>query len=143
MVDVLSFDGYQQGDPGKDNGFVNNTDRLLNIIDSAAAKNNKLTAIAETGYEAIPYPVWWTAILQKAIAGHHIAYVLVWRNHGYQEATKKMHYFAPYKGQASAADFIRFYDAANTFFEKDAAKENLYKIGHHAAVLKKPLTKKP
>jgi len=126
MVDVLSFDNYQGGNPGKDNVFAEGTSRMLNIIDSAAADNNKLTAIAETGYEAIPYATWWTDVLQKTIGNHHIVFVLVWRNHGYKLPEKKMHFYAPYKGQVSEKDFIKFYDTDKTFFEKDAAKAKLY-----------------
>ena len=125
-VDILSFDNYQSGNPLKDNGFVNGCLRLLNIIDSAAAENNKLMAIAETGYEAVPYANWWTDVLQKVIAGHNIAYVLVWRNFGYQQKEKKMHYYAPYKGQVSENDFIKFYKVDKTLFEKDVAKIKLY-----------------
>ena len=134
-VDILSFDNYQGGHPQKDNGFVTGCARLLNIMDSAAIENNKLTAIAETGYEAIPYTDWWTDVLQKVVAGHNIAYVLVWRNFGYQQKEKKMHYYAPYKGQVSEKDFIKFYEAEKTLFEKDAAKENLYKA-HGKKILK-------
>lgn len=128
MVDIMSFDSYQGGNPVTDKGFVNGASRLLNIMDSAAAENNKLTAFAETGYEAIPYATWWTDVLQKVLAGHNTAYVLVWRNHGYQQAEKKMHYYAPFKGQLSAKDFIKFYNNNKTFFEKDAAKQNLYQL---------------
>ena len=38
-----------------------------------------------------------------------------------------MHYYVPNKGQISEKDFIKFYEAEKTLFEKDAAKENLYK----------------
>jgi mannan endo-1,4-beta-mannosidase len=126
MADIISFDTYQWGDPSKEDGFQKNTANLLNILDSAAAETNKLTAIAETGFEAIPYAGWWTDVLQKTIANHNISYVLLWRNHGYNEYMKKMHYYVPYKGQVSEKDFIKFYEADKTLFEKDAAKENLY-----------------
>jgi mannan endo-1,4-beta-mannosidase len=126
MADIISFDTYQWGDPSKEDGFQKNTANLLNILDSAAAETNKLTAIAETGFEAIPYANWWTDVLEKTIGNHNISYVLVWRNHGYNEYTKKMHYYAPYKGHVSEKNFIKFYDADKTLFEKDAAKENLY-----------------
>jgi len=126
VVDVISFDTYQYGDPAKENWFQKNTAALLNIMDSAAAETNKLTAIAETGYETIPYATWWTDVLQKTIGNHAVSYVLIWRNHGYNEYMKKMHYYAPYKGHLSEKDFIKFYESANTLFEKDVAKENLY-----------------
>ena len=127
MTDMISFDTYQYNDPAKDSWFVSNTQQLLTIMDSAAVQTGKLTAIAETGYEAIPYATWWTDVLQKIIGTHRISYVLVWRNHGYNEWSKKMHYYAPYKGHLSENDFIRFYNDERTLFEKDAAKENLYK----------------
>jgi mannan endo-1,4-beta-mannosidase len=127
VADIVSFDSYQWGDPAKDDSFIKNVDKSLSILDSVSAETGKLTAFAETGYEAIPYANWWTEVLQKAIAKHSISYVLVWRNHGYNEWTKRMHYYAPYKGQVSGNDFIKFYKAENSLFEKDAAKENLYK----------------
>jgi mannan endo-1,4-beta-mannosidase len=37
-----------------------------------------------------------------------------------------MHYYAPFKGQTSAKDFVDFYNLERIFFEKDAAKESLY-----------------
>ncbi|WP_462244863.1 glycoside hydrolase family 26 protein [Ferruginibacter sp.] len=128
VVDMISFDTYQWGNPSKEDGFTKNVHNLLNILDSAAAETNKLTAIAETGYEAVPYANWWTDVLQKAIGTHQLAYVLLWRNHGYNEWSKKMHYYVPFKGQVSEKNFIRFYEADKTLFEKDAAKENLYHI---------------
>jgi mannan endo-1,4-beta-mannosidase len=98
----------------------------LGLISAIAAEKNKLTALAETGYEQIPFASWWTETLSKAIGQHRISYVLVWRNHGYNQSMKKMHYYAPYKGHGSEADFIKFYQQENTLFEKDVAKEKLY-----------------
>jgi mannan endo-1,4-beta-mannosidase len=56
--------------------------------------------------------------------------VLVWRNHGLQKESGRMHYFAPYKGQVSADDFRKFYKMNRTLFEKDAKKEKLYSINN-------------
>jgi mannan endo-1,4-beta-mannosidase len=127
VVDMLSFDTYQYGDNSKSNSFAEKTNQLLSIVQSIANKKHKLTALAETGYEAIPQTKWWTDVLLKAVGNNKISYVLVWRNHGYNESMKKMHYYAPYKGQTSAADFLKFYQHEKTLFEKDVAKENLYK----------------
>jgi hypothetical protein len=127
VVDMLSFDTYQYGDNSKSNSFAEKTNQLLSIVQSIANKKHKLTALAETGYEAIPQTNWWTDVLLKAVGNNKISYVLVWRNHGYNESMKKMHYYAPYKGQTSAADFLKFYQHEKTLFEKDVAKENLYK----------------
>ena len=126
-VDVLSFDRYQFNDPTKDNSFIENCQKQFKIMDEAAKEQNKIMALAETGYEAIPYDKWWTNTLMKAIGDYKISYVLVWRNHGWQEKEKKMHYYAPYKGQVSEKDFVDFYNLDQILFEKDAAKENFYK----------------
>lgn len=125
-VDILSFDKYQYNDPTKDNSFVENCQRQFKIMDEVAKDQNKITAFAETGYEAIPYSKWWTDTLMKAIGDYRIAYVLVWRNHGWQESEKKMHYYAPYKGQVSEKDFLDFYNLDQILFEKDLAKEKIY-----------------
>jgi len=126
-VDVLSFDRYQFNDPTKDNSFVENCQNQFKIMDEVAKEQNKIMAFAETGYEAIPYDKWWTNTLMKAIGDYKIAYVLVWRNHGWQESEKKMHYYAPFKGQTSEKDFVDFYNLDQILFEKEAAKEKLYK----------------
>ena len=126
-ADVLSFDKYQFNDPTKDNSFVETCQSQFKIMNEVAKEQNKIMAFAETGYEAIPYDKWWTNTLMKAIGNYKIAYVLVWRNHGWQETEKKMHYYAPYKGQVSAKDFVDFYHLDQILFEKEAAKEKLYK----------------
>lgn len=126
VVDMLSIDTYQYDDPSKSDAFEKNTNRLLSIVGKLAKEKNKLFALSETGYEAIPYSKWWTGTLMNAIGDNEISYVLVWRNHGYAEWNKKMHYYAPYKGQVSAEDFLRFYNLDRTLFEKDVKLEKLY-----------------
>jgi len=126
-ADVLSFDRYQFNDPKKDNSFVENCQNQFKIMDEVAKEQNKIMAFAETGYEAIPYDKWWTNTLIKAIGDYKISYVLVWRNHGWQESEKKMHYYAPFKGQTSEKDFIDFYNLDQILFEKEATKAKLYK----------------
>lgn len=126
-VDILSFDKYQYNDPTKDNSFVENCQKQFKIMNEVAKEQNKIMAFAETGYEAIPYSKWWTDTLLKAIGNYKISYVLVWRNHGWQESEKKMHYYAPIKGDVSEKDFIDFYNLDRILFEKDAAKAQLYK----------------
>lgn len=126
-VDILSFDKYQYNDPSKDNSFVESCQKQFGIMDQIAREQHKIIAFAETGYEAIPYDKWWTGTLMKALGDYKISYVLLWRNHGWQEKEQKMHYYAPYKGQLSEKNFVEFYNLENTLFEKDAAKINLYK----------------
>ncbi|MBL7741552.1 MAG: beta-mannosidase [Chitinophagaceae bacterium] len=126
MADMLSFDTYQYGDPKKEKWFEENTLKRLTLVGEIAKEKNKLFALAETGYEAIPYAEWWTTTLLNAIGNNKISYVLLWRNHGYHEGMKKMHYYAPYKGQVSKQDFIKFYQLERTLFEKDISNEKLY-----------------
>ena len=126
VVDMLSFDAYQYNDPQKDRSFELSTNRGLAILGELSKEKNKPFALAETGYEAVPYAEWWTNVLLKAIGDNKISYVLLWRNHGLASWNNKMHFYAPYKGQVSENDFIRFYNLGNTFFEKDIAAMKLY-----------------
>lgn len=127
LVDMLSFDNYIYKNPTEDSTYVKNCQRQLQIMDEIAKENHKIPAFAETGYEGIPYENFWTETLLNAIGNYKISYVLVWRNHGWQEKENKMHYYAPYKGQASEKDFIKFYNLDKTLFQKEVSKINLYK----------------
>lgn len=127
MVDVLSFDKYQYTNPVNDSSFITEVQNQLKIMNEVAVEHQKPMAIAETGYEQIPYENWWTKTLTEAIGNYKISFVLLWRNHGWQEQEKKMHYYAPYKGQLSEKDFIEFYNSPKTFFQKDITQENIYK----------------
>lgn len=126
-ADILSFDNYEYNDPTKDDSFVKNCRNLFKIMDGIAKDQNKITAFAETGYEAIPYNKWFSKTLMDAIGDAKISYVLVWRNHGWQEKEQKMHYYAPFKGHPNEKDFIDFYNLDKTLFEKEVAKEHVYK----------------
>lgn len=126
MVDMVSFDAYQYNDPTKDESFVNDVKRKLQIITEVGNEKNKLTALAETGYEKIPYAEWWTNTLWKAIKDYKISYVLIWRNAG-KMPNGNMHYYAPYKGHGSEKDFHKFYELQETLFEKEVKKEEIYK----------------
>lgn len=124
-VDVLSFDKYQFENNSKKD-FINTTRYQLDILTKLAKNKNKLAAFAETGFEAIPDKDWWTATLWPAIKDYPISYVLVWRNAGYMPSMKKMHYYAPYKGQKSENDFKKFYQNEQILFEKKLGLKNIY-----------------
>ncbi len=134
-ADILSFDAYQFSSPEASAEAIKKSSLVFNkelknslaILDSIARKHQKLAALAETGFEAILDENWWTATLWDAIKDYKISYVLLWRNHGWQEKEQKMHYYVPYPGQKSEEDFRQFYKLKATFFEKDIIKENLYK----------------
>jgi len=123
-ADVLSFDKYQFEESRAD--FVRSTRQELRTLTDIAAARHKLAAFAETGYEAVPDAQWWTKTLWPIIKGMPISYVLVWRNAGYMPSMKKMHYYAPYTGQVSAADFRQFYQNRAVLFGKSTARLHLY-----------------
>jgi mannan endo-1,4-beta-mannosidase len=115
-VDLLGVDNY--GDFGR-NGKYDLEAGLakLKIVSAYAQRVGKLAAFTETGLESIPEPHWWTNILLKTLKseGLRLAYVLVWRN----DSSSATHFYAPFPGQASEADFKTFYADPFTLFEKD------------------------
>ena len=123
-VDMLSFDAYQHGEP-TNNSFEKRVDQKLAIIEEVANQKNKLSALAEAGYEKVPDAKWWTKTLWKAINNYKISYVLLWRNAGLMP-NGNMHYYVPKKGDVSEQDFKTFYDLEKTLFQKDISKEKLY-----------------
>lgn len=125
-VDLVSYDKYANQGGKTIPEWVNDCRKQLEIMTQFADKHNKVIAIAEIGYEQIPEPTFWTQSLQKITDGFPVSFVLVWRNHGWQEHEKKMHYYAPYAGHPSNPDFQKYYDQTNTFFQKDLSKLKIY-----------------
>lgn len=122
FADILSFDSYQNNNDKEGTKFIEEVQNQLKILNEIGLEKHKLIAVAEAGYEAIPDPKWWTGTFSKAIGDYKISYVLLWRNHGWQEKEQKMHYYAPFKGQTSEKDFIEYYNLDKTLFEKDLKK---------------------
>ncbi len=123
IVDMVSFDTYQHGDNSV--LFAQNLSRTLSLLAEIAKEKNKIPALAEIGYEAIPDAKWWTESLWKSMSGHQLSYVMAWRNHG-KMSNDKWHYYAPFKGQVSAEDFVNFYKLERTLFEREVARENIF-----------------
>lgn len=84
-----------------------------------AREHGKTVALTETGYEGIKTTDWWTHTLAPVLARHPISYVLVWRN----AHDKPGHFFAPYPGHPSAADFVQFYNDSKTLFLRDVKRQ--------------------
>ena len=121
FVDMFGMDDY--GDFGRDGKYDLDAGlKKLKIFSDLAIKKKKLAAFTETGLESIPNEKWWTEVLIKTLKSENLqlAYVLVWRN----DVTSPTHYYAPFPGQVSEKDFIKFYDDPFTFFEKDL--KNIY-----------------
>jgi mannan endo-1,4-beta-mannosidase len=135
FADMVSFDAYQLSKPNatemeiksESRKFNKELKKSLSILDSVAKAHNKVPALAEVGYEAIPDETWWTEMLADALKDYSMSYVLLWRNHGWHENDKKMHYYVPYTGHKSEVDFRKFYQLPFTLFGSDVAKQKVYK----------------
>ena len=115
LIDLLGFDTYQYDvDCGKEI-YKSTIKKNLQYLDEYCKTNDKVYAITETGYEAVADSAWWTDMLQETIGEYEPAYVLVWRN----AREKENHYFAPYPGQLSEANFVDFYKSDKTLFLQD------------------------
>lgn len=129
LADVLSFDLYQFAGQTRQ-GFIDTMRYEVKTASAIAVRKNKLFAIAETGFEAVPDPQWWTGVLAPVMEGFPVSYVLMWRNAGYMPSMGKMHYYVPYPGQQSAADFRQFHAAGNAWFGKDIQQFKIYSKQH-------------
>ncbi len=115
-VDLVGVDDY--ADFGRDGRYnVAAGIQKLKIVADYAQKAHKLAAFTETGLESIPDTTWWTNTLLKSLKADklNLAYVLVWRN----DSRSATHFYAPYPGQASVPDFMKFYQDPYTWFETD------------------------
>lgn len=121
-VDMLGIDNY--GDMGRDRYAPDVAAKKLKVVSDYAEKKGKLAAFTETGLESIPNPSWWTDVLLKVMKSSKmkLSYVLVWRN----DTKSATHFYAPYPGQISVPDFLKFYKDPYTLFEKDL--KNIYTI---------------
>ena len=124
-VDIIGFDIYQGNSIKKNEDFIVEFDKTLATLEAIAKEKNKIPALTEFGYNGLPDSSWWTKVFLKTLGTHQIAYALAWRNAGYTSQTQ-FEYYVPFKGQASEKDFVQFYNAERTLFQKDIAKEKIY-----------------
>jgi mannan endo-1,4-beta-mannosidase len=111
-VDILGLDLYDFN-----NGWYElQADTALTVLTDLALARNKVCAFTETGLENLIYPDWWTKRLLPVIQDKSIAYVLVWRN------AHTRHFFGPYSGHPSAADFRLFASSAEILLQSDLPK---------------------
>lgn len=120
-VDMVGMDNY--GDMGRNRYALDTAALKLKVIADYAKRSGKLAAFTETGLESIPNTTWWTETLLRVLKWYDIqlSYVLVWRN----DIKSPTHYYAPYPGQASVSDFMRFYNDPFTLFENNV--KGMYK----------------
>ena len=125
-VDIIGYDNYWDvGHPAnttppdiRAQHFVEGLTLVAQIADSLG----KVPALTETGLEAIPDSVFWTETMLNALLANEwtrrMAYLQVWRNANF-ERERRDHYYAPFPGQASAEDFIRFKETGYIVFEDE------------------------
>lgn len=117
-VDLLGFDYYQLNGAEGTESYKEVMHETLNYLTELGKQYNKPIAVTETGLETIPVKDWWTNVLYPILNEYPVSYVLLWRN----AREKPNHYYAPYPGQISAADFIEFYKKNETLFVSDLEK---------------------
>ena len=114
IVDLIGFDEYQNGIAGKDR-YQQSIAQEMGVILPLAKERHKIAILSETGSESLPDSKWWTGTLWPAIKDYPIAYVLFWRN----AHDKPTHYYMPFPGEPSVADFKEFEKIDRTLFLKD------------------------
>ena len=118
IIDVLGLDTYchaAEKDTAALTHYTQGLEKHLSMICRVAEEHDKVAALTETGQGGLSTANWWTAVLAPVLAKYPVAYVLVWRN----AHDKPGHFFAPYPGQQSASDFVRFYNDPKTLFLRD------------------------
>lgn len=121
-VDIIGFDIYQRNSSNEK--FISDIGGMLTTLEAIATEKKKIPALTEFGGN-LSDSGWWTGTFLKALEGHKISYVLGWRNAG-KKAGGEFEYYVPYEGHISNNDFMKFYKAGNTLFQKDVSAERLY-----------------
>jgi mannan endo-1,4-beta-mannosidase len=116
-VDLVGFDNYCYKNVAY---YQTKLDKRLTILEAVATKHHKVACLPETGYEQIPQADWWTNVLLPTLTKHKLSYVLAWRN------GSTSHYFVPYPGQASADDFVKFYNSSQVIFQNRLTPLSVY-----------------
>ncbi|WP_207434281.1 glycoside hydrolase family 26 protein [Sabulibacter ruber] len=127
-VDIVGFDIYHRPPANADASqltqsnqtFVKEARQMVETLRQIGQEKNKVWTLSETGLETLPVTDWWTNVLYPIVKDAGLSYVLVWRN------GRPDHYYAPYPGQKSAANFKKFYQNPKVFFIKKTQQENLY-----------------
>lgn len=132
-VDIIGLDNYWDvGHPANQTPKEQQLEQLKRSLEytvEIADEKNKIAALTETGFEAIPDSVFWTQQMLKTFLAsektRRITYFMVWRNANFKQE-KRDHYYAPYPGQKSAKDFIAFREHDFVYFEDETP--NFYDI---------------
>ena len=108
-VDVIGFECYQRLFEGEtieqsNRRFASTMKQGLSLLNILKIKHNKLGAITETGFAAVPKKDWWTENLYPQLVDSIVSYVFVWGNR-FQDKEKV---YGPYRGSIDADNFKEF-----------------------------------
>ncbi len=115
VVDIFGMDFYFSQTPNmsEEQLFLSR----LRVPAQLALSRGKIAALTEVGQETLPTATWFTQYLLPPLKEDSLAstlsYAAVWRN------AHEGHFFAPYPGQITVADFIQFYQDPYTLFNND------------------------
>jgi Glycosyl hydrolase family 26 len=126
LIDIMGFDIYQANSIRENAAFISFFQKDLTLIDSIAAANHKIPALTEFGYSQVPDPEWWTKVFLPTVTGHHISYALAWRNAG-RKQSGNAEFYVPFRGAASAPDFIKMAGSGYILFENGIKSKNMYR----------------
>lgn len=105
-VDFLGMDCYH----GRNTkAFESNLKAMAELADYLG----KPVGVTETGLENNHTADYWTKDVLIPLLKYPVSMVVAWRNE------KPAHAYGPYKGDASADDFVKFYNDKFTLFEQD------------------------
>ncbi|GMN06788.1 glycosyl hydrolase [Croceitalea sp. MTPC5] len=112
-VDILGIDLYHKNSTER---YIELLKDNLSLLSKIGKFKNKPFAMTEGGLNMVPVEDWWTNVLDKSVANTGIAWALFWRN------AWPNHYFGPFKGQKSSADFKKFKGLSHVLFLEDVKK---------------------
>lgn len=116
-VDILGFESYRRTAESVEASrreFIYRVGHNLSVIEPLAEAREKLIALTETGQRNNDDSKWWTRSLLKAIKGHNICYLEVWRN----ATGDSKECYGCYPGELSERDFIKFSKDSSIIFCK-------------------------
>ncbi|NNK75427.1 MAG: beta-mannosidase [Maribacter sp.] len=112
-VDILGIDLYHKKTT---EAYIEILNDNLTLLSKIGKQKNKPYAMTEGGLNMVTIDNWWTEVLHKNVADKGIVWALFWRN------AWPDHYFAPFIGQQSSADFKEFHALPNVLFLKEISK---------------------
>ena len=116
-VDFIGMDCYHGT---YTDAFKNN----LKNLEALSKEKMKPCGVTETGVEGIrkddgsDYTDYWTKEMLSPIIGREVSMIVLWRNK-YDPQGQGYHFYAPFKGQASTKNFVKFYQSYITLFSDD------------------------